>query len=77
MSRWAQWADWAAPVVAFLLYTNAAVIAVQFHGVPFVIAASYPLLLLLPIGRDLVFRGEPLNASQAASSSFTTGPSPM
>ncbi len=62
MSRWA---DWAAPLVAFVLYTNAAVIAVQHHGVPFVVAASYVLLLLLPIGRDVVFRGEALNLTPA------------
>lgn len=47
--------DWAAPVVAFVLYTNAAVVGVRYHGVPFVVGASYLLLLVFPIVRDVVF----------------------
>jgi putative inorganic carbon (HCO3(-)) transporter len=60
-----RWADLAVPIVAFILYTNAAVIAVHFHGVPFILAASYPLLLLAPIGRDVLIRGEPLLVTPA------------
>ena len=51
-------ADLAPSLVAFVLYTNAAVVGVRHHGVPFAIAASYLLLLLLPIARDIVFRSQ-------------------
>lgn len=46
--------------VLLILYTNAAVIAVQFHGVPFVIGASVPLLLVIPLAYYLIFRREKL-----------------
>jgi hypothetical protein len=45
-------------LVLFLLYTNAAVIAKQFHGVPMVVAASVPLLLGIPIAQWVIFRGQ-------------------
>ena len=49
----------AAPLMALILYTNAAVVAVHYHDVPFVVAASYPLLLLAPIVvRDPVGPGD-------------------
>jgi O-antigen ligase len=51
--------DWAVPLFAFLLYTNSSAVAVQIHGVPFVVAAALPLLLGLPIARDLLLRREP------------------
>jgi O-antigen ligase len=44
-------------IVAAILYSNAAVIGARFHGIPFVIAAAFPLLLCLPIARDLLLRG--------------------
>jgi O-antigen ligase len=50
--------DWIAPAFAFLIYTNAPAIAVSFHGAPFVVAAGVPLLLCLPVARDVVLRGE-------------------
>jgi O-antigen ligase len=50
--------DLATPFFAFLLYTNAPVVAVQIHGLPFVAAAAAPLLLCLPIARDLLLRGQ-------------------
>jgi O-antigen ligase len=50
--------DLATPVFAFLLYTNAPVVAVQVHGLPFAVAAAAPLLLCAPIARDLLLRGE-------------------
>jgi O-antigen ligase len=70
LSRWthgiaSRWIDLAVPLVAFLLYTNASVVAVHYHGVPFVLAAAYPLLLLLPIARDVLVRGAPLNVTPA------------
>jgi hypothetical protein len=55
-----RWPESAASIVAFLLYTNAAVIAVRFHGAPFVVAAAFPLLLGIPIARNLLLRGEQL-----------------
>lgn len=45
-------------LVLFLLYTNAAVIAKQFHGVPFLVAAAVPLLLGIPIAQWVIFRGQ-------------------
>jgi len=55
-----RWPESAASIVAFILYTNAAVIAVRFHGAPFVVAAAFPLLLGIPIVRNLLLRDEPL-----------------
>lgn len=50
--------DLATVLVAFVLYTNAAVVAVKFHGVPMMIGASVPLLLGLPLCYYLVVRRE-------------------
>ena len=58
-------ADLAPCIVAFILYSNAAVIGVNYHGVPFIVAASYMLLLLVPIARDLLFRGRSLVVTPA------------
>lgn len=41
--------------VIFLIYLNAATVAVRFHNVPLLIGALFPALLLLPISRYLVF----------------------
>jgi hypothetical protein len=41
----------------FLLYTNAPVIAKRFHGLPYPIVFSVPLLLMLPIAGRVLFRG--------------------
>src|SRR5262245_51782074 len=46
--------DAATSLFAIVLYTNAPVIAVQIHHVPFAFAAAFPLLLCVPIGRDLL-----------------------
>lgn len=50
------WPDSVTLLVFFLLYTNAAVIAVRFHGVPFLVGAAVPALLAIPFGHYLVFR---------------------
>jgi O-antigen ligase len=50
--------DTATLLVVFLLYTNAAVVAVKFHGVPFFVGASVPLLLAWPLFWHIVVRGE-------------------
>ena len=48
-----------------ILYTNAAVVAVRFHGVPLVVGAFVPLLLVVPLARDLVVRRLPVVAPPA------------
>ena len=45
-----------------ILYTNAAVVAVRFHGVPLFVGAFVPLLLVVPLARDLVVRRLPVVA---------------
>lgn len=59
------WPGAATLAVVFILYTNAAVVAVDFHGVPFVVGASFPLLLMAPIAYELVARRRPLILSDA------------
>jgi putative inorganic carbon (HCO3(-)) transporter len=49
--------------VLFIVYTNAAVVAVKFHGLPFTIGASISMLLIIPLIYNLVFRGHKLNFS--------------
>ena len=46
--------------VLLILYTNAAVVAVHFHHVPFVVGASVPLLLIVPFTYYLIIRREKL-----------------
>jgi len=46
--------------VVFVLYSNIAVVAVHFHGVPKAVAAAFPLLLGVPLVRNLVFRRQGL-----------------
>ena len=57
--------DIAALVVVGVLYSNAAVIAVQFHGVPFIAAAGVPLLLVVPVGYELIVRRRPVVVTAA------------
>lgn len=45
-------------VVLFLVYINAPVIAMRYHGVPYVISAAIPAGLLVPIGYHLFVRRE-------------------
>lgn len=60
-----RWPESAVSAVAFILYTNAAVVAVRFHGAPYLVAAAFPLLLCLPIARNLLVRGERLLVPRA------------
>ena len=46
--------------VVFILYSNLAAIGVQFHGVPKIVAAAFPLLLGIPLARELFLRRRPL-----------------
>jgi O-antigen ligase len=52
------WPEMATLAVIFILFTNAADIAEEFHGVPYLVAASFPLLLCAPLFYYLVARRE-------------------
>ncbi len=52
--------DLATLVVVAILYSNAAVIAVRFHNVPFTVAAGSVFLLVVPLGYYLLVRREQL-----------------
>lgn len=45
-----------------ILYSNAAVVAVRFHDVPVFVAGAVPLLLVVPLARDLIVRRLPVVA---------------
>src|SRR5688572_28575312 len=47
-------------LVVFILYTNAAVIAVHFHNVPSLVGGSLPALLVFPLASYVVVRREKL-----------------
>ena len=47
-------------LVVFILYTNAAVIAVHFHNVPNLIGGSLPALLVFPLASYVIVRREKL-----------------
>jgi len=47
-------------IVVFILYTNAAVIAVHFHNVPSLVGGSLPALLVFPLASLVVVRREKL-----------------
>lgn len=47
-------------IVLFILYSNAATVAVHFHGVPFIIGASFSLLLLIPLAHFHFLQGQRL-----------------
>jgi len=47
-------------LVVFILYTNAAVIAVNFHDVPKLIGGSLPALLVFPLASYVIIRREKL-----------------
>ncbi len=57
--------DVAAFVVVGILYSNAAVIAVQFHGVPAFAAVAVPILLIVPVSYELVVRRRPVVITSA------------
>ncbi len=54
--------DLATLTTLFILYTNAAVIAVRFHDLPLFAGAAVPLLLVAPLARDLIVRRLPVIA---------------
>lgn len=54
-----RWPELATLSVVFVLYTNAAVVAVKFHHMPYVLGLLLPLPLAVPLGRYLLLRREP------------------
>jgi hypothetical protein len=58
-------ADVAALAFFAILYTNAAVVASQFWGVPYTVAASFVALLAIPLTTYLVIKREPLVVTPA------------
>ncbi len=52
-------------VVVFVLYSNAAVIAVRFHDVPFFVAALVPAMLVPPLAAYLVLERKPIVITSA------------
>ena len=43
----------------FVLWTNLAVVLIQFHGVPQIVASSVVVVLLIPIVRALIVERQP------------------
>lgn len=54
------WPELGTLVVVFVLFTNAAVIAVKFHNVPNLVGGALPTLLVFPLAAFLMFRREKL-----------------
>ncbi|WP_164100510.1 O-antigen ligase family protein [Candidatus Laterigemmans baculatus] len=54
------WSEGLIPQVIFILYSNAAVVAVRFHGVPGPAAALLPAVLAIPLLRYILLDGRPL-----------------
>lgn len=54
----AKWPEASTLTVIFILYSNAAAVAVEFHGVPFILGASFFGLLVIPLLYFVVIRGE-------------------
>lgn len=59
------WPKTATLVVLFLLYSNLAVVAVRFHGLPLFVGAAFPLLLALPLFSYLAFERQPIRITPA------------
>lgn len=58
-------ADLGVLAAIFLIYTNAVVVAIHFHGVPMIAGAIVPLLLAIPIFLSVFVRGERIWISPA------------
>ena len=57
--------DVASFVVVGVLYSNAAVIAVQFHDIPSFAAVAVPILLIVPVAYELIVRRRPVVITSA------------
>lgn len=47
-------------LAVFLIYTNAPAIAVKFHGLPYIIGALFPLLMVIPLFNFVIIKKQPL-----------------
>ncbi len=54
------WPDVTTLAVIFIIYTNASDVAVTFYGVPYLLGASVPVALVVPLAAYLVFRRQKL-----------------
>ena len=52
-------------MVVFIVYTNAAVVAVKFHGLPSIVGILVPLLLVVPLTYHLVIRRQTVIVTSA------------
>ena len=52
-------------VVVFLVYTNAAVVAVRFHGLPYIVGTLVPVALIIPLAYHLVIRRQAVIVTSA------------
>ena len=57
--------DLAVPVVLFVMYSNAAVVAVRFHGVPAITAMLVPAPLLIPFICNVLLRQQSVVVTSA------------
>ncbi len=63
------WPDLATFAVVFLVYTNAAAVAVKFHGMPYTIGVVIPALLVVPVAFYL-YRKRPVIADLPMATIF-------
>lgn len=54
------WPDAPTPLVIFILYTNAAVVAVRFHGIPGPAAGLLPAVLAVPLAHHILLNRQPI-----------------
>ncbi len=52
-------------IVVAVLYSNAAAIAVNFHGLPYFVGIAFPLLLAIPLADQLVMRRRTVTVTSA------------
>lgn len=55
-----KWPDHTVLFVAFVIYTNAAVVLTKFHGLPPTIGYALPLLLVIPFVWQIIFNNQKL-----------------
>lgn len=54
------WPDSMTLLAVFLIYTNAPAIAVKFHGLPYIVGALAPLLMVIPLINYVIIKRQPL-----------------
>jgi len=55
--------DFLTLAIVFTLYTNAAVVAIHRYGLPIIIGAAVPMLLLIPLGYKVLVQRQKLIAT--------------